>query len=145
MTLDERSQQELIEAFKLLPLEGEGGYYSHLQTSQEGNSIYFMLTEGDFSAWHRLRERESWVLLAGDPFELHIYDGSYSLHTLSRGEMNISHTVDPDDWMAARTLGTWSLILCFLAPAFSGMELASRDTVRAWIANDSKIPELVHE
>lgn len=145
MSLDNKSLQEIIEAFNLLPLEGEGGYFSHVHSTPEGNSIYFMLQKGDFSAWHRLHERETWVLLAGDSFELHIYDGAYSSQTFSRDDAKISYSVDPGDWMAAQTVGEWSLILCYLAPAFSGMELATRDTVRTWIAEDSRIPELVHE
>lgn len=104
-----------------------------------------MLQKGDFSAWHRLQERETWVLLAGDSVELHVFGDSYSLQTLSRKEINLAYTVTPGDWMAAQTVGEWSLILCFLAPSFSGMELATRDTVHSWMAEDSRIPGLVHE
>lgn len=144
MSLDNKTVQEIIEAFDLHPLDGEGGYYSHLQSTPEGNSIYFLIKKNDFSAWHRLRERETWVLLAGDSFELHIYNGSYFKATLSREEAKLAYSVDPGNWMAAQTLGEWSLILCYLAPAFSSMELASQDTVRRWIAEDPRIPELVH-
>lgn len=36
MSLDDKTAQEIIDAFDLAPLEGEGGYYSKLQSAPEG-------------------------------------------------------------------------------------------------------------
>src|SRR4030065_2583140 len=33
-------------------------------------ACYFLLTRGDFSAFHRLRSEEAWIHLAGDPLDL---------------------------------------------------------------------------
>ncbi|MEI9906611.1 MAG: cupin domain-containing protein [Actinomycetota bacterium] len=100
---------------------GEGGYFAHLQTNKEGNSIYFLLKDGDFSAWHRLKERETWVVVAGDPLELHLFnelENSYVSRQLKRSPGHLSYSVEPGVWMAATTRGRWSLVLCYLAPAF---------------------------
>lgn len=145
MRLEEKSAQQIVHEFGLKPLAGEGGHFSVIQFDPAGNSIYFLLPEGDFSAWHRLNERETWVLLAGDPIDLHLYSNSYSKHTLDRSGVGMTHTVAPGEWMAAQTTGRWSLILCYLAPAFSGMELASSEQVRSWISMHPEVPELVHE
>lgn len=145
MRLEEKSAQQIIDEFGLKPLEGEGGYFSVIQSDPAGNSIFFLLPEGDFSAWHRLNERETWVLLAGDPMDLHLYSHSYSQHTLDRSGVEMTHTVAPGEWMAAQTTGKWSFILCYLAPAFSGMELASPEQVRSWMSMHPEIPRLVHE
>lgn len=145
MKLERKSAQQIIDDFNLKPLEGEGGYFSVIQFDPTGNSIYFLLTEGDFSAWHRLHERETWVLLAGGPVEIHLYSNSYSKYTLERSGIKMTHTVEPGEWMAAQTIGKWSLVLCYLAPAFSGMELASFEQIRSWRSTQPEIPELVHE
>jgi hypothetical protein len=145
VNLDASTSEEIIRDFGLVPLEGEGGYFAHAQTNPEGNSIYFLLTEDSFSSWHRLKERETWVFLAGDPIELHIYDHAYSKYFLERSASKMVRAVEPGEWMAARTMGRWSLILCYLAPAFSGMELAPLELVREWRVANPEIPELVHE
>lgn len=145
MKLEDMSAQKVIDSFNLQPLEGEGGHFSVIQASPEGNSIYFLLQPGDFSSWHRLKERETWALLAGDPVDLHIYLDGYSKFIIDRSPENIIHSVAPGEWMAAATTGKWSLIICYLAPAFSGMELATIEEVRKWRTNHPELPELVHE
>ncbi|MEI6249779.1 MAG: cupin domain-containing protein [Actinomycetes bacterium] len=144
LNLDGLSAEEVIERFALLPLEGEGGFFSLVQRDEHGNAIYFLMTPGQFSAWHRLKERETWVLIGGSPLALHIKEESYERVELSRtGELSAS--VAPGEWMAAETLGEWSLVLCFLAPPFSEMELAPRHLVDAWIKDFPQLPRLVHE
>ena len=144
LNLDGLSAEEVIERFALLPLEGEGGFFSLVQRDEHGNAIYFLMTPGQFSAWHRLKERETWVLIGGSPLALHIKEESYERVDLSRtGELSAS--VAPGEWMAAETLGEWSLVLCFLAPPFSEMELAPGHLVDAWIKDFAQLPRLVHE
>ena len=144
LNLDGLSAEEVIERFALLPLEGEGGFFSLVQRDEHGNAIYFLMTPGQFSAWHRLKERETWVLIGGSPLALHIKEESYERVELSRtGELSAS--VAPGELMAAETLGEWSLVLCFLAPPFSEMELAPGHLVDAWIKDFAQLPRLVHE
>ena len=144
LNLDGLSAEQVIERFALLPLEGEGGYFSLVQRDEHGNAIYFLMTPGQFSAWHRLKERETWVLIGGDPLALHIKQESYERVELSRdGELAAS--IAPGEWMAAETLGAWSLALCFLAPPFSEMELAPTELVDSWVKDFSELPRLVHE
>ena len=144
LNLDSLSAEQVIERFALLPLEGEGGYFSLVQRDEHGNAIYFLMTPGQFSAWHRLKERETWVLIGGSPLALHIKEESYERVELSRtGELSAS--VAPGEWMAAETLGEWSLVLCFLAPPFSEMELAPPHLVDTWIKDFAQLPRLVHE
>lgn len=142
--LEGLSAEQVIERFALLPLEGEGGYFSLVQRDEYGNAIYFLMTPGQFSAWHRLKERETWVLIGGDPLALHVKEESYERVELSRGG-ELAASIAPGEWMAAETLGAWSLVLCFLAPPFSEMELASAELVDSWIKDFSELPRLVHE
>ena len=76
----------------------EGGYFKETYRSSgiitEGNlnddfqgnrnfstAIYFLLTSGSFSAFHRINQDEFWHFYKGSPIKLHIIseDGIYSV------------------------------------------------------------------
>ena len=139
-----KNASDAIDALGLLPLEGEGGYFSVQHRDEFGNAIYFMVTPEQFSGWHKLKERETWVFLDGAPLELltKYQSETHQSTTLSFADV---HSILPDTWMAARTTGNFSLVLCFLAPAFSNMELLDKSKLEEWRASDPQIPELIHE
>ena len=142
-----QSAAEAIKDLNLVPLEGEGGYFSTSHRDNFGNAIYFLMEPGQFSAWHILNERETWVYLDGAPTEIFTRKASEGLITTqiggTDGEFQLS--IEPQTWMAARTTGDFSLVLCFLAPPFSEMKLLSRAEFEDWKSIDSQIPELIHE
>lgn len=83
-------------------------------------AIHFLLPEGDFSAFHRVRSEEAWVHLDGTPLELVILAEEPILRTLaplSSGGDPIA-VVPPGCLQAARPVGGWSLAACFVAPGF---------------------------
>jgi len=135
---------EAIEKLGLEPLAGEGGYFKVLHRDEFGNAIYFLMTEDQFSAWHILNERETWVLIDGAPIELHLIKDSYAVHSLDRSTQNFQFSIEPQTWMAARTTGEWSLVLCFLAPAFSSMTLATKHDFQSWKEKYPNVRELLH-
>lgn len=111
----------------------EGGYYretfrSSLKTEAgraSGTAIYYLLPEGEFSAFHRVRSAdEQWHLYRGGDLELHLIDrsGNYSLNLLSsnfeRGRPTC--TVEADIYQAARpvTGAGYCLCGCTVAPGF---------------------------
>lgn len=136
------SAAQAIETLNLEPLEGEGGYYSLLHRDEFGNAIYFLMTPDQFSAWHILNERETWVHLDGAPVELFTRtgDGPTELNLLDHSQFSIV----PRTWMAARTTGEFSLMLCFLAPPFSQMTLLSKEEFNNWREREPDVVELIH-
>jgi len=96
-----------------------------------GSSIYFLLVAGEVSAWHRIDATEVWHFHAGAPLELSISTDNETVLThrlgpdLMAGEQPQA-VVPPGAWQSARTTGTWSLVGCSVAPAFTfdGFELA---------------------
>jgi len=101
--------------------------------------IYFLLAEGDFSAFHRVRASdEIWHFYAGDPVELYLLreSGVETRHLsgeLTRGE---PMAVAPaDTWQAARVVagGAWALCGCTVAPGFdfADFEMARRGDLLA--------------
>ncbi len=129
------SASQVCQALGLHPLEGEGGMWAPINRNENGNSIYFLMESPDFSAWHVLEEAETWVHIAGAPVALHTIDQNLEIHTLSRevSNINLSFTVQPGVWMGAQSLGDWSLVACFVTPAFTQMKLADRAQVDIWV------------
>jgi predicted cupin superfamily sugar epimerase len=105
----------------------------------QGSAIYFLIESPDFSAWHRIPEQEMWIHVAGSPMHLYTMitgergEGSQASLTVldSRGSQ-FQAIVPANQWMAARPASDWSLVVCTLTPAFTGMELATRQEVESW-------------
>ena len=115
----------------------EGGFFretfrDHADPSGRSRStaIYYLLREGEVSRWHRIDAVEVWHWYEGDPLELKLHDGS-ALNTFVLGprltEGQVPQAVVPARvWQSARSLGSYSLLGCTVAPGFefSGFELA---------------------
>ena len=72
--------QHYIKTLALLP-HPEGGYYKETYRSEESielqhgkrnysTAIYFLLEEGNFSAFHKIKSDELWHFYAGDILEV---------------------------------------------------------------------------
>src|SRR6187200_1211899 len=81
MRMHPRAQQ-LIDTLALTP-HPEGGWYRPVFKSEEQvtrhadgaqrsalTTIYFLLVEGKYSAWHVVQSDEAWHFYEGDPLEL---------------------------------------------------------------------------
>jgi uncharacterized protein len=136
----EQAVQRIIERFALIP-HPEGGYFREIYRSSltlrhpridgahaersSSTLIYFLLAEGQFSAFHRVRSSdEVWHLYAGGPLELHTIDAEdrYSRTVLTtdleRGEP--AAVVPADTWQATRLAHGegWAFSGCTVAPGF---------------------------
>lgn len=142
-----KSAEDAIATLGLVHLDGEGGYFSTSHRDEFGNAIYFLMTPNEFSAWHKLSERETWVYLDGAPVEIFTRTdlSATTLTTLAREDDEMLLSIESKTWMAARTTGGFSLVLCFLAPPFTAMTLLARETFNQWKVNEPGIPELIHE
>lgn len=128
----------------------EGGYYAETYRSKgiipatalEGFSggrhfstaIYYLLRQGDFSAFHRIKSDECWHYYAGDTLHIHILhnDGRYeyvSLGTaIGKGE-TFQFVVPANTWFAAECAAKSSFILsgCTVAPGFDFADFEMAD------------------
>jgi uncharacterized protein len=136
--LDDMSAAEIISALSLEYLEGEGVWIALLWRTDHGNAIYGLLTPEDFSALHMLDEDEMWVHVAGAPVDMLVLhdDGGHSTHVLGT-DLDLGQEpavrVPARAWQGSRTQGDWSLVVCSLAPPFSGFTLARDDIdLHAW-------------
>jgi uncharacterized protein len=96
-------------------------------------AIYFLLTRGERSHWHRVDACEVWHFYAGDPLRLEMVENARitTVHLgadLAAGERPQA-VVPAHAWQAAESLGAWTLVGCTVAPGFDfqGFELAPKD------------------
>lgn len=117
----------------------EGGWYAETfrDTAPDGarsTAIYFLLEEGETSAWHRVRNAaEVWHFYAGSPLEVAIsLDGKHSTSSILGADLISGQrpqiVVPAGAWQRARSLGAWTLVGCTVAPGFefSNFEMAPR-------------------
>jgi len=133
---DPLAVEEIVELLGLAP-HPEGGFYRETfrapaAAGERGAStaIYYLLRAGDVSAWHRTDADEIWHHYAGAPLELALSDGNGREAVrlgadLGNGERPQA-VVPAGVWQSARSLGSWTLVGCTVAPAFhfSGFEMA---------------------
>lgn len=121
-----------LETLALAP-HPEGGYYRelfrspHTVTSADGRVrpaltvIYFMLTDGEYSRWHRLVSDETWHFARGSPLAIDCIDANGQLETLHLGaEGPWQATIPAATAFAARLTGQgFALVTCCVAPGFA--------------------------
>jgi predicted cupin superfamily sugar epimerase len=116
--------RHLIDALQLAP-HPEGGSEERVTRLSDGaertalTTIYFLLVEGTFSAWHRVQSDEVWHFYEGDALELltRAADGEEARVTRLDGEHRV-HVVPAREWQAARPLGAYTLVGCTVGPGF---------------------------
>lgn len=120
---------DVIQALNLAP-HPEGGHFreTYREMAPDGGrgtttAIYYLLEEGQVSAWHRVDATEIWHWYAGAPLRLSIgtRDGDIEECRLGadliQGERPQA-VVPPHAWQSAESLGAWTLVGCTVAPAF---------------------------
>jgi predicted cupin superfamily sugar epimerase len=131
------SAAEIVARLGLRP-HPEGGWYVETFRDVSGGgrarstAIYFLLEEGQVSAWHRVREAaEVWHFYAGAPLALCLSHDGLSVERLVLGPdlaagERPQHVVPADCWQTAESLGAWTLVGCTVAPGFefASFELA---------------------
>lgn len=101
-------------------------------------SIYFLLKQEQFSAFHRIKSDELWHFYYGDPLVVYELEPSGTLteHLLGNDPeqgQQFQCTVKAGNWFASRVQlgGAYSLVGCTVAPGFdfADFELAEREAL----------------
>jgi len=135
------SKEEIIRKLDLLA-HPEGGYFKEVYRSSGSvgpealpkefasqrnfaTSIYFLLEHGNFSAFHKINQDETWHFYLGSPIRIHMIspDGKYSSVVIGQDLANDvfpQYTVSGHVWFAAEVLepGGFGLVGCTVAPGF---------------------------
>jgi uncharacterized protein len=133
--------QQLIHEYGL-QLHPEGGWYKETYKSSEyipatalpprfggsrvfSTAIYFLLEQGSFSAFHRIKSDECWHFYAGDPLLVYVIQPNGILEIISLGNdiakgQLFQYIVPANCWFASKPAsgGNWCLVGCTVAPGF---------------------------
>lgn len=124
---------QLIAKLDLQP-HPEGGFFKEVYRSQHQvhssgvnavrsafTDIYFLLTAGQVSLWHRVMHDELWNFYEGAPLRLLQLAGDFSrLHDyrLDPEGGHYKQLISAGNWQAAESAGDYSLVGCTVAPGF---------------------------
>lgn len=131
---------EIIQRLGLSP-HPEGGHYRETwrapaQPGQRssGTAIYYLLSAGERSHWHKVDAAEIWHWYAGAPLELSLSSDGREVTTHQLGNQldngqSPQIIVPADCWQSAASLGEWSLVGCTVSPGFDfdGFTMAPTD------------------
>ncbi|MYZ43342.1 cupin domain-containing protein [Schauerella aestuarii] len=137
--------QALVHHLALQP-HPEGGFYRETYRSPEtvtcadgvsrsaSTAIYYLLCDGAWSTWHRIRSDETWHFHAGTALEVHelLPDGELRTHRLGADphQTVFQATVQAGHWFAAEVAdpASFALVGCTVAPGFEFSEFELADT-----------------
>ena len=134
----------------LVPLPEEGGRWAQTVLDGDSSAIHYLLTDGDFSAMHRLDGQEVYHHYAGAPVALLLLfpDGS-AAEVLMGDDLAAGQrpqvVVPAGVWQGSSTCGEWTLLGTTMAPPYAdeGFELGRRDELLAdWPSAAGRIAEL---
>lgn len=133
--------RSLIQQFGLLP-HPEGGYYKETYRCGEwigpdalpgrfngsrafSTAIYFLLEQGNYSAFHKIKSDECWHFYAGDTLDVYIIqpDGQMEIihlgNKITMGE-TFQYVVPANCWFASVPAenSDYSFVGCTVAPGF---------------------------
>ncbi len=147
-------QNEIVQIIRHLDLKEhpEGGYYketyrsagvisqSNLGVNFDGErnyctAIYFLLTTNNFSAFHKIKQDETWHFYKGSSLFVHVIDkeGVYTKHEIgndfTKGAVP-QFTVPAGQWFASsvEAPNSYALVGCTVSPGFDfrDFEIANR-------------------
>ena len=135
------SVSDLIDLLSLKP-HPEGGHFRETFRDTAGvdgraasTAIYFLLAAGEESRWHRIDSAELWHWYGGAPLLLSASGNGRDVVELRLG-MDLAAGERPQalvpggSWQSARSLGSWTLVGCTVAPGFlfEKFEIATPET-----------------
>jgi hypothetical protein len=131
MSVRVTTAMDVVLALDLKP-HPEGGYFRETFRDERlvedgraaSTAIYFLLTQGQRSHWHRIDAVETWHFYAGDPLLLDITtsDSAAVTHVTLGPDIMAGQRpqaiVPAGAWQAAESVGFWTLVGCTVAPGF---------------------------
>jgi predicted cupin superfamily sugar epimerase len=115
--------RETYRSSGIIPQNGLGAHYSGSRNYCTG--IYFLLTNKNFSAFHKINQDEMWHFYEGSPLRIHMIDtkGDYMYQDIGTN-LHIDEvpqfTVPAGVWFASEVVkgGNYSLVGCTVSPGF---------------------------
>lgn len=121
--------KNLVHLHNLLP-HPEGGFYRETYRSEFSTGIFYLLTKGQKSSFHRIKSDEMWHFYNGDSISIvEITDKGAIKETLLNKD-NVQYVVPANVWFGAYLPdgSEYAFTGCTVAPAFhfSDFEIADK-------------------
>ncbi|EOH96901.1 hypothetical protein UAY_02633 [Enterococcus moraviensis ATCC BAA-383] len=157
----EKNQHYWIEQLALEP-HPEGGYFKQVLCSEQSldisakkrrpyyTSIYFLLTKGSPSHFHRLSSDEVWYFHAGSALTIHLLHQNGQYETIQLGtnieKGEVLQAVVPQNVIFGSSVegdGEFSLVSCMVSPGFDyqDFELFTKKQLTLHYPDQTKIIE----
>lgn len=150
-TKKNHTMQHLIDRYGLSP-HPEGGYYREVYRSrhtvlspevdaerQAVTHIYFLLTTGQISRFHRVFHDEVWNFYEGSPLRLISFDGvSVQEQLLGPDGTGYVGVIEGGLFQAAESTGDYSLVGCSVAPGFDFTDFS-------FLADVPELPQMLEQ
>ena len=132
---------QLVQKYSMLP-HPEGGFYKEtyrcIQTIPQqilsrrfagerniSTAIYFLLEQGNFSGFHKIKSDECWHFYAGGPMNVYVIHINGHMETIKLGNdigqsQTFQHVVPSGCWFASEPApnSAFSFVGCTVAPGF---------------------------
>lgn len=158
---------DYVDALNLVP-HPEGGFYKETYRADDqvtleafsgarnvSTGIYYLLTHGHFSAFHRIRSDEMWHFYDGSDLSVYVINPTGALSVIKLGRdikdgQVLQAVVPAGCWFASRVehANGFALVGCTVAPGFDfqDFELAERSVlIRQYPQHGRLITELTRE
>lgn len=152
----QQAVKHIIEHYGMLP-HPEGGYYKETYRAAEtipqaalparfnagrafSTAIYFLLQQGNFSAFHRIKSDECWHFYAGETLLVYVIDDKGILQVTKLGSNvaegeTFQYVVPAGCWFASAPAqgSSYCFVGCTVSPGFdfADFELAERNNLVA--------------
>lgn len=131
-------------------LPSAGDRYNH-ETRNAGSSIYYLLNNHDFSAWHSMQSDELWHFYKGTALNIHVIDTEGNLSTYLLGDPTLftgasfQVCIRAGNYFAAENVdkSEYSLVGCTVSPGFEykDWKLSDRDLLNELFPKHKEIIE----
>ncbi|MBC7540662.1 MAG: cupin domain-containing protein [Bacteriovorax sp.] len=122
--------EELILVHKLLP-HPEGGYFRETYRSEFSTGIFYLLSKGQKSSFHRINSDEMWHFYGGDKIAIVEITNKGTIKETILDKNNVQYLVPAGVWFGAYLPDDSEYVFtgCTVAPAFhfKDFEMGEKD------------------
>ncbi len=124
-----RTAAEIVAALRMEPIPEEGAWLVQGPRVPGLSTIRALIADSPdgFSAMHRLAIDEGWQWLDGSPLTMLLLHPDGTAESTVLDEEHPQVVVPRGAWQGARSLGPWTLVACWCAPAFEDGHFALGD------------------
>lgn len=111
--------EKLISTHDLLP-HPEGGFYKETYRSEFSTGIFYLLTQGQKSSFHRIKSDEMWHFYGGDSISIVEIQNNGTVKETLLDKNNVQYVVPANVWFGAYLPegSEYAFTGCTVAPAF---------------------------